>query len=370
MILPFGIIELQGGIKLNKDITTKMLLEYPDVFADIENVCLFGGKPVIKPDDLELCPQEIVYKETDGQIHEHRGDIRMRLKEKGMELAILHIENQSGVSNVMPLRDMGYIYSDYQNQLRALKEKNRKAGRHYVMQEIGDDQKLCPVIMLVLYYGTEKWTGPTRLMDMLDIPEGDRELWEMVIEDHKIHLIDLSRQNDAEVDQYTSDLWYIVKCLKCENDKEKYKNFLIEGAHRKMQHPEAVIDMLTSLTGKVNAKKMADQLICDQKKEGGDCTMYTFLDYFEEVGMEKGIKKGMEKGIEKGREEEREEIYYRMFRNNRTPEAISDFTGESVEYLCDLQKKYLATVREGSCYNGERGNDEKHTVGVENKTDL
>lgn len=98
--------------------------------------------------------------------------------------------------------------------------------------------------------------------------------------------------------------------------------------------------------------------------------MYTFLDYFEEVGMEKGIKKGMEKGIEKGREEEREEIYYRMFRNNRTPEAISDFTGESVEYLCDLQKKYLATVREGSCYNGERGNDEKHTVGVENKTDL
>lgn len=91
----------------------------------------------------------------------------MRLNEKGMELAILHIENQSGISNVMPLRDMGYIYSDYQNQLRALKEENRKAGRHYVLQEIGDDQKLSPVIMLVLYYGTEKWTGPTRLVDML-----------------------------------------------------------------------------------------------------------------------------------------------------------------------------------------------------------
>ena len=127
---------------------------------------------------------------------------------------------------------------------------------------------------------------------------------------------------------------------------------------------------------------MADQIICDQNKEGGDCNIYSFLDYYEEVGMEKGMKKGMKKGIEKGmekgmkkgiekgREEEREEIYYRMFRNNRTPEAISDFTGESVEYLFDLQKKYLATVREGSCYNGERGNDEKHTVGVENKTDL
>ena len=361
---------------MNKDITTKMLLEYPDVFADIENVCLFGGKSMIKPEDLELCPQEIVYKEADGHIREHRGDIRMRLKEKGMELAILHIENQSGISNVMPLRDMGYIYSDYQNQLRALKEENRKAGRHYVLQEIGDDQKLSPVIMLVLYYGTEKWTGPTRLVDMLDIPEEERALWEMVVEDHKIHLIELSKQNDAEVDQYTSDLWYIVKCLKCGNDKEKYKRFLAEGAHRRMQHPEAVINMLTALAGKESAKKLADQIICDKKKEGGDCTMYTFLDYFEEIGLEKGIEKGMEegmekgmeKGIEKGREEEREKIYYRMFRNNRTPEAISDFTGESVEYLFDLQKKYLATVREDSCYNNEK--NEKNAVIVENKTAL
>ena len=74
--------------------------------------------------------------------------------------------------------------------------------------------------------------------------------------------------------------------------------------------------------------------------------MYSFLDYFEEVGLEKGI--------EKGREEERTKIYYRMFQKNRTPEDISDFTGESVEYLYDLQKKYLATVQEKSQYGSRR----------------
>ena len=102
---------------MKKDLTTKILTEYPDVFADIGNVCLFNGRKYIKPEDLELCPQEVFYKETDGQLREHRGDVRMRLKENGVELAVLYLENQSEVSNIMPLRDMGYIYSGYQSQL-------------------------------------------------------------------------------------------------------------------------------------------------------------------------------------------------------------------------------------------------------------
>lgn len=85
--------------------------------------------------------------------------------------------------------------------------------------------------------------------------------------------------------------------------------------------------------------------------------MYSFLDYFEEVGLEKGIEKGMEKGIEKGREEERMRIYCRMFRNNRTPEDISDFTGESVDYLYGLQEKYLAMLWEESHYDSGRTGD-------------
>ena len=339
---------------MKKDTTTKRLTEYPDVFADIGNVCLFGGRKYIRPENLELCPQEVSYKESDGQLHEHRGDVRMRLKEKGVELAILHLENQSGVSNVMPLRDLGYLYSGYQKQLRDLKEENQREGKHYGIREIGGEQKLHPVITLILYYGAEEWTAPTCLKDMLDLPEEEREFWEALVEDHQIRLVDLGRQSDEETSRYESDLWFIVQCLRCGKDREKYRGFLAEGAGRKMQHPEAVIDMITAFAGKTKAKKLADQVIREQKEEGGDCSMYSFLDYFEEVGMEKGmekgVKEGMKKGIEKGAEDKRTRIYYRMFQKNRTPEDISDFTGESVEYLYDLQKKYLATVREQSHY--------------------
>lgn len=347
---------------MKKDLTTKVLMEYPDVFADIGNVCLFGGRKYIRPEDLELCPQEIFYKETDGQLHEHRGDVRMRLKEKGVEVAILHVENQSEASNVMPLRDLGYIYSGYQAQLRDLKAENRKEGIYYAAKEVGDDQKFRPVISLILYYGTEEWAGPTHLKDMLDIPDDEKELWEGMVEDHKIHLVDLSRQSDEEVSWYESDLWYIVKCLKCGKNKERFRDFLEEGANRRMQHPEAVIDMITAFAGKTQARKLADQIICEQKEKGDDCTMYSFLDYFEEVGLEKGMQKGMQRGMEKGMKEGREKgieegqekLYYKMFSKDHTPEDISEFTGESLEYLYDLKEKYLATVREEGQYGSKK----------------
>lgn len=351
---------------LKKDLSTKGLLEYPDVFADIGNVCLFGGKKYIRPENLELCPQQTVYKEADGALHEHRGDIRMRLKENGLELAILHVENQSELSNIMPLRDMGYVYSGYQEQIRRLKDINRKTGLFYGMKEIGEDQKLHPVVSLILYYGTDEWMGPSCLMDMLDLPSEERDHWLSIVQDYKIHLIDLGRQSDELVSQYESDLWYIIKCLKCGKDKEKYKSFLTEGIGRRMDHPEAVIDMITAFAGKTKAKLLAEQIINQQRDKGGDCTMYSFLDYFEEVGLEKGIERGIEQGIQQGiergieqgiergmkegMEKGQEKIYYRMFSNNRTPEDISEFTGDPVDYLNELHEKYLAAVREENKY--------------------
>lgn len=345
-------------MEMKKDLSTKLLMEYPDVFADVENVCLFHGRQVIEPENLELLPQEILYKEADGTLREKRGDVRMRLKDNGIELAVLHLENQSDISNVMPIRDMGYIYSGYQEQLRIRKKQNRKQGIHYVSGEIGLDQKLCPVISLILYYGTEEWTAPTRLKEMLIIPQDGNNDWEPLIEDHKIHLVNLICQSDEEVDQYRSDLWYIVKCLKCGKDRHRYRRFLEEETKRTMRHPEAVIDMIAAFAGRDEASQMAEKIIREKRQEGERCTMYTILDYLEEEGLQKGLNRGREEGRKQGREEGINQIYYRMFENNRTPEDISDFTGESLEFLYEVQEKYRTEIREKSKY-GSAADEQK-----------
>ena len=70
--------------------------------------------------------------------------------------------------------------------------------------------------------------------------------------------------------------------------------------------------------------------------------MYSIAEELENIGKQKGIEQGIRQG--------KEETYYRMFSNNRTLEDISEFTGESMDYLYRLHEKYLDMVREEGKY--------------------
>ena len=57
----------EGGVTIGKkDMGTKNLMNYPDVFADIGNVNLFYGKTVLNPAELESLPTELLGK-PDGK---------------------------------------------------------------------------------------------------------------------------------------------------------------------------------------------------------------------------------------------------------------------------------------------------------------
>ena len=56
-----------------KDATEKTLESYADVFADIVNVLLFEGQPLIVPEDLRDALPRSVYK-ADGKLHEQERD--------------------------------------------------------------------------------------------------------------------------------------------------------------------------------------------------------------------------------------------------------------------------------------------------------
>ena len=89
--------------ELKKDLSTKELLRNPDVFADISNVHLFGGEEVIRPEDLEPLPQDMVYRKRKGKLETLMGDVRMRFKKEGIVIAMIQAENQAGICNTMPV---------------------------------------------------------------------------------------------------------------------------------------------------------------------------------------------------------------------------------------------------------------------------
>ena len=94
-----------------KDITEKTLEGYNDVFADILNVLLFGGKRVIQPEDLEDQIPRSLYK-ADRKIRELERDVAKRWKKHNIRIACIGMENQSEADEYMSLRVAGYDGSE------------------------------------------------------------------------------------------------------------------------------------------------------------------------------------------------------------------------------------------------------------------
>ncbi len=220
-----------------KDLSTKALTKCTDVFSDICNVNLFDSEEMIQPGELLSEETSIVYRNPAGLLQEHRMDVRMRHTVSNVDIALFCLENQAQISNIMPVRDMGYLYSGYSEQIRKIKETNEQVGMRYYTKEIGDRQKLIPVISLILYYGLSEWTGPESILDMLEIAEDWRAVLEPLIADHKIKVVYLAGQSEGTRGKYKSDFRHIVDYLAYarQKDKKRLEQFSKEAQRRQFE---------------------------------------------------------------------------------------------------------------------------------------
>ncbi len=149
-----------------------MLELFPDVFADIINVLVYQGEPVVREEKLIDRSGVYVYQSEEQRIRQKERDVLM-VDSGGEQAYVLYgLENQMKINQVMPVRVMGYDFASYDREISRLKGENRSAGREadYAM-ELHQEQKLMPVLTLVLYFGMKPWTGPRSLRDVLSIPD-------------------------------------------------------------------------------------------------------------------------------------------------------------------------------------------------------
>lgn len=95
-----------------KDISAKKLESEDDVFADIFNSILFGGRQVIDPQKLRDEPTESFYVDDDGNMRNMFRDILKSYNNHQMTLVFLGLENETKVERPMPIRIMGYDYTN------------------------------------------------------------------------------------------------------------------------------------------------------------------------------------------------------------------------------------------------------------------
>ena len=319
----------------SKDTITKTYMKDNAIFADAFNFYIYHGEQVIKPDDLhELDTAESVIftsdendskssgsnssnsdssdsnssgsRHTDSTHQRYRDILKSAvIKQHGDTIyAVLGIENQSDIHYAMPVRNLIYDGLQYSRQLRDTAALHRAKGTHLSRQEylsgFRKEDKLTPVITLVLYFGIDKWDGAKSIHEMLSTK--DPKLLKYV-QDYHINLIEPASIEPDELDRFSTSLREVLGYIKYANDKDKLLSFVTAKPDKLIDAEAArVINTMTKThidipddAKEVNMCKAIEDLINDSKAEG--------ITLGRNEGFSQGINKGRAEGIALGRNE-------------------------------------------------------------------
>lgn len=186
--------------KLKPDTVLKDYWEDNERFADLFNAVLFDGRKVIRPEELTSVDSEgstvFRHRKHAESLVSSRDKIKVRKKstEFGVELELVGQENQEHIHYAMPMRLMGYDYTTYKKQYddNARKYKTPEGlTRDEFLSKMKREDKLVPVITIVVYYGEKPWDGARTLHEMLSIPQEMKPF----VNDYRMLLVEAGRTN-------------------------------------------------------------------------------------------------------------------------------------------------------------------------------
>ena len=301
----------KGGKNIaEKDVAQKVLESYADVFSDIVNVLLFGGKEVVAAEELEDRPPGSFYK-ADGKLREMERDVVKRWKKGNIRLACVGIENQTDADPDMPLRVIGYDGAEYRAQLLS----DHPGKSRY------------PVITLVLYFGRKRrWKKPLCLKDRLEIPPE----WESFVSDYKINLFEIAYLTKEQVELFRSDFGIVADYFVQKRQKGDYV-----PSSRRIGHVQETLQLLGVMTGDRRFEEAYES-----KGEGGPVNMCEVLDRVENRGREEGFRRGRMEGRQEGRMEEKHRTTASLYRMGMPEEQIA----KAVNVEVDVVKRWLAAL--------------------------
>lgn len=178
--------------KTKNDVYLKDFWRSNERFADLFNAVFFEGEEVLKPEMLQEMDTDmsgiIQMKDYEESIVRIRDVVKKTAF--GIDFIILGIENQQHIHYAMPLRTMlydalGYL-KEYQELVYLRKGDKRKKTVDEFLSKMRKEDRLRPIISIVIYYGEKPWDGPLCLKDMItDMPEK----LERVFSDYKMNLV-------------------------------------------------------------------------------------------------------------------------------------------------------------------------------------
>lgn len=222
------------------DTVTKEYMRGNKVFADAFNYLIYGGEQVVKPALLqELDTTEIAIpfaldeeeNTTEEAVQKYRDVLKSTvvMQDSKASYILLGVENQTDVHYAMPVRNIIYDALQYGKQVSEVARRHKNQGdgkghnRGEYLSGFYKEDRIRPVVTLVVHFGADKWDGPLSLYEMMDLE--DEKLLGFV-QDYRIFLIDPYKLTTDDLEKFSSSLGDVLGYIKYSKDKNALSKFL------------------------------------------------------------------------------------------------------------------------------------------------
>ena len=279
-----------------------MVSYYKDArhFTWLVNGWLYHGKPVVASEQVEDMNIRYSGKSGKGGRVRRRSRYRDVVKKVDAVKYVLMIgsEMQNYVDYSMPVRIMDYDALEYKEQIAVLHSRrvmepceNGKTEK-WMLSPLKKEDRLIPVITLVLYIGEKPWDASENLYGLLDLSCVPQEL-QQYISDYRIQVLDVCHTEDVRLLEFPTDIACMFLSLKYQNDFEKLKQIYEENhsfQNVEIDTYDTIWEVLDKAGGRMSAIKERAQ------NERGGINMCNVVDQMLETGRSEGIEIGKNEG--------------------------------------------------------------------------
>ena len=251
------------------DIATKQYMSHRDVIADAFNFYIYDGRQIIKPEKLQKIDTAEIFlpygNDADIAVQKMRDNLMLweGVTDGNAVYVVLGTENQDKIHYAMAVKNMLYDSLQYAKQVEEAKSsyrnKNKGAAIKLSSEEFlsgfRKEDKLMPVVTLVIYFGDKSWDGAKSVHDMFCV---DDEQILKYVPDYKINLIEPIKVSDSEYEKFKTDLGSVLQFIKHQSDDD---GRWIKGKRRFQNVEKEAVELINMITGANIAGNEKDEVV-------------------------------------------------------------------------------------------------------------
>lgn len=312
------------------DIVAKAYLSDTKRFSDIFNFWIYGGENVIQADALkEMDTTEIALPYGNNAkvpIQKFRDILKLytAMQDDQTIYLVLGLEVESKTHYGMVVRNMLYDAMNYVQQVAKAADAHRKNAdvkptNDEYLSGLWKEDRLMPVITLVVNISGKPWDGATSLHDMLAMK--DKRILPFV-QDYRLNLLSPDKITDTDFDKFHTGLGAAMQFIKHQHDENMD---WMQGKERFQQVDRATVDFIQTATGTRMQFDEKDEVVnvCKAWENG-----------LKQARLD-GENTGEQRGIQMGENNMMTAI--RMLKEGKAAAIICEQTGLTNERLLELK---------------------------------